>query len=178
MERHTHPRLDVSTISEVIDRSLTQSGESLVNCEVRPSCRYSARRDSRAQMGPHRGRSCVDPAARVPSQNRHAENLQLRQEGGACKWNRGGTPLSRENVWRPRIGPKLESVELGWVDFHVMRRTHATLMREIHDDPKLVADQLGHTIDVNQNVCTRASVAKAEGSGGCVRECPAGDVRP
>lgn len=30
MERHTHSNLDVSTISEVIDRSLTQSGESLV----------------------------------------------------------------------------------------------------------------------------------------------------
>jgi integrase len=71
-----------------------------------------------------------------------------------------GTPLSRDNVWRRRIGPKLESVGLGWVDFHVMRRTHATLMREIHDDPKLVADQLGHTVDVNQNVYTRASVAK------------------
>jgi integrase len=70
------------------------------------------------------------------------------------------TPLSRDNVWRRRIGPKLEGVGLGWVDFHVMRRTHATLMNEIHDDPKMVADQLGHTVDVNQNVYTRASVAR------------------
>lgn len=70
------------------------------------------------------------------------------------------TPLGRDNVWRRRIGPKLEAVGLGWVDFHVMRRTHATLMNEIHDDPKLVADQLGHTVDVNQNVYTRASVAR------------------
>jgi hypothetical protein len=29
------------------------------------------------------------------------------------------------------------------VDFHVARRAHATLMNEIHDDPKLVADQPG-----------------------------------
>ena len=49
---------------------------------------------------------------------------------------------------------------MGWVDFHVMRRTHATLMNEIHDDPKLVADQLGHTLDVNQNVYTRVSILK------------------
>ena len=28
------------------------------------------------------------------------------------------------------------------------------------DNPKLVADQLGHTVDVNQNVYTRASVAR------------------
>lgn len=72
----------------------------------------------------------------------------------------GKTPLSRDNVWRRRIGPQLESVGLGWVDFHVMRRTHSSLMNEIHDDPKLVADQLGHTVDVNQNVYTRASIAR------------------
>ena len=72
----------------------------------------------------------------------------------------GKTPLSRDNVWRRRIGPQLESVKLGWVDFHVMRRMHFSLMNEIHDDPKLVADQLGRTVDVNQNVYTRASVAR------------------
>lgn len=72
----------------------------------------------------------------------------------------GKTPLSRDNVWRRRIGPQLESVGLDWVDFHVMRRTHSSLMNEIHDDPKLVADQLGHTVDVNQNVYTRASIAR------------------
>jgi len=70
------------------------------------------------------------------------------------------TPLGRDNVWRRRIGPKLEAAGLGWVDFHVMRRTHSTLMNEIHDDPQMVADQLGHTVDVNQNVYKRASVAR------------------
>jgi integrase len=72
----------------------------------------------------------------------------------------GKTPLWRDNIWRRQIGPKLEAVGLGWVDFHVMRRTHATLMNEIHDDPKMVADQMGHTVDVNQNVYTRASVSR------------------
>jgi len=70
------------------------------------------------------------------------------------------TPVSRDNLWRRRISPHLKAAGLGWVDFHVMRRTHATLMNEIHDDPKLVADQLGHTVDVNQNVYTKASVAR------------------
>jgi integrase len=41
-----------------------------------------------------------------------------------------------------------------------MRRTHATLMNDLHDNPKLVADQLGHTLDVNQNVYTRVSLLK------------------
>ena len=72
----------------------------------------------------------------------------------------GKTPLGRDNVWRRRIGPRLKEAGLDWVDFHVMRRTHSTLMNEIHDDPKLVADQLGHTVDVNQNVYTRASVKR------------------
>lgn len=72
----------------------------------------------------------------------------------------GKTPLGKDNVWRRRIRPQLKTVGLGWIDFHVMRRTHSTLMNEIHDDPKLVADQLGHTVDVNQNVYTRASIAR------------------
>jgi integrase len=38
------------------------------------------------------------------------------------------------------------------VDFPVLRRTHASLMRELGVDPKLVADQQGHTLDVNLNV--------------------------
>jgi integrase len=39
-----------------------------------------------------------------------------------------------------------------------MRRTHATLMRARGVDGKLVADQLGHSLDVNQNVYTQSSV--------------------
>ena len=33
-------------------------------------------------------------------------------------------------------------------------------MNDLHGDPTLVADQLGHTLDVNQNVYTRASMLK------------------
>jgi len=64
------------------------------------------------------------------------------------------TPLSRDNVWRRSIQPKLAAVGLGWASFQVMRRTHSTLMNKLQVDPKLVADQLGHTLDVNQNVYT------------------------
>jgi integrase len=64
------------------------------------------------------------------------------------------TPLTRDNIWRRSIYPKLEEVGLGWANFQVMRRTHSTLMNQLKVDPKLVADQLGHTLDVNQNVYT------------------------
>ena len=72
----------------------------------------------------------------------------------------GKTPISRENCWRRNIAPKLEEVGLGWVNFQVMRRTHATLMRELKVDPKVVADQLGHTLDVNLNVYTDSGLER------------------
>jgi integrase len=42
--------------------------------------------------------------------------------------------------------------QFGLANFLVMRRTHATLMKALGVDGKLVADQLGHSLDVNQNV--------------------------
>jgi integrase len=69
------------------------------------------------------------------------------------------TPLAKENVWRRSIGPKLEKASLGWANFQVMRRTHSTLMNAMGVEGKLVADQLGHTLDVNQNVYTQSPVA-------------------
>ena len=47
---------------------------------------------------------------------------------------------------------------MGWANFLVMRRTHATLMKALGIDGKLVADQLGHSLDVNQNVYTQSPV--------------------
>ncbi len=55
--------------------------------------------------------------------------------------------------------PKLKAVGLEWVNFQVMRRTHASLMRELDIDPKVVADQLGHSLDVNLNVYTKTALA-------------------
>lgn len=52
--------------------------------------------------------------------------------------------------------PRLQAVGLGWVNFQVMRRTHASLMNKLEVDPKVVAEQLGHTFDVNLNVYTKA----------------------
>ena len=68
------------------------------------------------------------------------------------------TPLSKDNWWHRTMRPALKKVGLEWATFQVMRRTHATLMKEIGADGKLVADQLGHTLDVNQNVYTQSPV--------------------
>ena len=52
------------------------------------------------------------------------------------------------------IAPRLKAACLGWVNFHVLRRTNSSLMSDLGINHKVVADQLGHTLDVNQNVYT------------------------
>ena len=54
--------------------------------------------------------------------------------------------------------PVLEKVGLGWANFQVMRRTHASLMRDLEVDPKVVADMMGHDLAVNLNVYTKTSM--------------------
>jgi integrase len=54
-------------------------------------------------------------------------------------------------------------VGLEWVNLQVMRRTHSTLVNGmkiagVRVDGKLVAHQLGHSLDVNQNVYRQSSV--------------------
>src|SRR3989454_590141 len=67
-------------------------------------------------------------------------------------------PIRKDNVWRRNIKPKLAKAGLDWIDFHVLRRSHSSLMRELNVDPKLVADQQGHTLDVNMNIYTQTSL--------------------
>jgi len=69
------------------------------------------------------------------------------------------TPMSATNMMARYIHPRLKKAELGWVDYRVMRRTHSTLANATGIDPKLVADQQGHGVDVNLNVYTQTSLA-------------------
>ena len=68
------------------------------------------------------------------------------------------TPLSKGNCWRRWIAPRLKRVGLERVNFQVMRRTHSSLMRELKIIPKTVADQLGHSVDVDLNVYTKTAI--------------------
>lgn len=67
-------------------------------------------------------------------------------------------PIDSTNLLMRAIRPRLSMVGLEWVDFRVLRRTHATLMRAQGIDPKTVADQQGHGIDVNLNCYTQTSL--------------------
>jgi integrase len=69
-----------------------------------------------------------------------------------------GTALRKDNVWRRDMQPALAKVGLGWCNFQVMRRTHASLMRQMKADPHAVAAQLGHTVDVSLNTYAQSPV--------------------
>jgi integrase len=56
--------------------------------------------------------------------------------------------MPRDNFLRRNIHSKLEKVGLGWVNFHVLRRTQASLGHKEGVDPKVAADQRGHAIGV------------------------------
>src|SRR5262249_44382175 len=68
------------------------------------------------------------------------------------------TPLGRDRAWRWKIHPRLKTIGLEWITFQILRRTHASLSRQVGIDPKLVADQLGHGLSVNLDVYTVAAL--------------------
>jgi len=70
------------------------------------------------------------------------------------------TPLRKDNVWRRHFAPPLKAAGLAWVNFQVMRRTHSSLLKELDVDPHVRAEQMGHTVDVNENVYTRTSLQR------------------
>ncbi|HVO98153.1 MAG TPA: tyrosine-type recombinase/integrase [Bryobacteraceae bacterium] len=69
-----------------------------------------------------------------------------------------GQPLWRSSLLEDYIKAKLEPVGLGWVNFQVMRRTHASLGHHAKVDPKVSADQRGHGIGVALDVYTKSSM--------------------
>jgi integrase len=70
------------------------------------------------------------------------------------------TPIRKDNCWRRGFLPRLKPLGLAWVNFQVMRRTHSCLLKELDVDPQVRAEQMGHTVDVNENVYTRTSLER------------------
>ena len=42
----------------------------------------------------------------------------------------------------------------------MLRKTHSCLLKELDVDPQVRAEQMGHTVDVNENVYTRTSLKR------------------
>lgn len=70
------------------------------------------------------------------------------------------TPLSRDNVLRRNVRPRLECIGLGWVDFQVMRRANASLGRKAGIDDKVAADQRGHGLGVSLDVYANSDLSQ------------------
>jgi integrase len=82
-----------------------------------------------------------------------------------------GQPLWRSSLLDDHIKAKLHPIGLDWVNFQVMRRTHASLGHEAKVDPKVAADQRGHGIGVALK-CLHA--IEHQGSGGSSQ--PIGEI--
>lgn len=89
-----------------------------------------------------------------------AASLDTRADAWVFPSEKLTTPLSRDNCWRRGFLPKLKPVGLAWATFQVMRRTHSSLLKELDVDPQVRAEQMGHTVDVNENVYTITSLKR------------------
>jgi len=69
-----------------------------------------------------------------------------------------GTPVWRDTLMYDYIRPKLKPHGLEWVDFQVLRATHASIGHRLKLDPKTTADQRGHGVGVAIEEYTKTSL--------------------
>jgi hypothetical protein len=69
---------------------------------------------------------------------------------------RNGAAALKVLTLEDHIKAKLEPIGLGWVNFQVLRRTHASLGHQAKVDPKVAADQRGHGVEVVLDVYTKS----------------------
>jgi hypothetical protein len=69
-----------------------------------------------------------------------------------------GRPVWRDTLLYDHIRPKLKTHGLEWVDFQVMRATHASIGHRLKLDPKVTADQRGHGVGVAIEEYTKTSL--------------------
>ena len=75
-----------------------------------------------------------------------------------CSPARRGKPVWRDTLLYDHIRPKLKPHGLEWVDFQVMRATHASIGHRLKLDPKVTADQRGHGVGVAIEEYTKTSL--------------------
>jgi len=68
--------------------------------------------------------------------------------------------LGKRQLLQAEFLPKLKLLGLAWANFQVMRRTHSSLLKELDLDPQVRAEQMRHTIDVNESVYAITSLSR------------------
>lgn len=82
------------------------------------------------------------------------------EDGFVFPSENSATPISLDNLWRRSMKPKLDTVELGWATFQILRKTNASLSKKHGADPKVAADQRGHGIGVSLQVYTSSDMGQ------------------
>ena len=95
--------------------------------------------------------SSIDEASRVARHKRRCVGVRLRKAYDA---------FGKGQLLEAELPPKLKPIGLAWANFQVMRRTHSSLLKELDVDPQVRAEQMGHTVDVNENVYTITSLKR------------------
>ena len=119
------------------------------------------RRIYRRQVDTPKTHHSVRTAALSDSINKDLDEwANLRRDHADHAWvfpsENDKNPVSLTNVLLRNSRPRLPK-ELRWVNYQALRRTASTLLRSVAGaDAKLVADQLGHTVDVNLTVYTKS----------------------
>jgi len=129
--------------------------------DVDGDCVWVKRRLYRGKMGdPKSKRSSRQVALSVATKQLLQEWIQQPKLLQGDDWlfpSENGKPISRDNVWRRYMLPKLEPIGLGWATFQVMRRTFATRSKEAGVDAHTRSAQMGNTVNVNENEYAVAS---------------------
>src|ERR1035437_4267668 len=69
-----------------------------------------------------------------------------------------GKPVWRDTLLYDHIRPELKPHGPEWVDFQVMRATHASIGHRLKLDPTVTADQRGHGVGVAIEEYTKTSL--------------------
>ncbi|MBI4906604.1 MAG: site-specific integrase [Acidobacteria bacterium] len=72
------------------------------------------------------------------------------------------TPLWGGNILGKHIKPKLKPVGLDWLNFAIVRRTHSTEQEKLKTDPRIVAKQQGHSMDVHYREYVQTDTSELE----------------
>ena len=88
------------------------------------------------------------------------------------------TPVSRDNLWRRHMKPRLEKVGLDWATFQVLRSTNASLGEKAKANTKASADQRGHGIGVSLDRYTKSDIEQKREVVNSIEEMVFGKRKP
>jgi integrase len=93
----------------------------------------------KGRKGKRRSRTVPLPAE-VLAEPAEWRSLLLNQSTEAYLFpSERNTPISKDNLWRRNMLPKLQKIGIGWATFQVMRRTNASLLRKANIDDKVAS---------------------------------------